>query len=246
MKFLKRLLLLICLVLAVFAWAVYEHPLAVARAIPMLPNITQLPLNTDSPKTVRKGTAQLLVPTADYVPIHTIPLSLGQAVVAIEDRRFYQHKGVDFYGLARAIVNDLSGNNQIEGASTITQQLVRNLYLNQQQTVQRKLTEAFLALQIEDYYKNKDKILDLYLNNVYFGRNAWGIKAAAQAYFGTSDVASLSVEQTAFLAALPQSPSYFASNIDAAMARQRLVIQSMKNLGYLPENFTDVEPKIIP
>ncbi|MDA8442197.1 MAG: transglycosylase domain-containing protein [Peptococcaceae bacterium] len=247
MRFIKRLFILACLLLTLLTWSIYEHPMAVARVFPFLPNITRMQLSTDTPKTVVRGSTQLLQPIPNvYVPLQEIPITLCQAVVAIEDQRFYQHKGVDFYGVARAIFTDLTSQHAVEGASTITQQLARNLYLSPTQTVRRKLTEALLALQLEDYYKNKGKILELYLNNIYYGRNAWGIKAAATAYFGTSDVSTLSVAQCAFLAGLPQSPSYFANNIPAALAKQKLIIQKMQALGYLPDNFVDVLPQVLP
>lgn len=246
MKLIKRMFVLGCLLLLLFSWAVYQYPLTVAGRLLFLPSIERLPLSKDTPKTVSKGTSQLLVPENSYVPLKEIPLLLRQAVVAIEDQRFYQHKGVDFYGVGRALMCDITSQAAMEGGSTITQQLARNLFLSQKQTVQRKLSEAFLALQLEAYYHDKNKILELYLNNIYYGRDAWGIGAAAKAYFGISDVSSLTAAQSAFLAGLPQSPSYFADNIASALNKQKIVVEKMKELGYLPDDYVNNPPKVIP
>ncbi len=239
MKFLLRLLFFFVLLGALAGFAVFKHPLAVSRFIPSLPSIERMPLNSEASKILKKGTDKLLVPTGRYVMIDDMPLSLRQAVVAIEDERFYQHGGIDFRGIARAAVDNLMSQNFVEGGSTITQQLARNLFLDPDQTVQRKLTEAFLALQLEDYYQNKNKILELYLNTIYYGRNAWGIASAAKIYFGIEDVSSLNASQAAFLAGLPQSPSYYGANLTAAKNRQKMVIDKMKQLGYLEDNFVN-------
>ncbi len=237
MKFLLRLLLFLILIGSLAGFAVFEQPLAVARLIPSLPSIERMPLNSEAAKMLRKGADRLLVPTGEYVQIDAMPLSLRQAVVSIEDERFYQHGGLDFRGIARAVVDNLMSQNFVEGGSTITQQLARNLFLDPEQTMQRKMTEAFLSLQLEDYYKNKNKILELYLNTIYYGRNAWGIASAANTYFGIDDVSTLNVSQAAFLAGLPQSPSYYGANITAAKNRQKMVIDKMKELGYLADNY---------
>lgn len=239
MKFLLRLLLPFILLGALAGFAVFKYPLEVARLIPSLPSIERLPLNSQASKMLKKGTGELVTPTGSYVKLDNMPLSLRQAVVAIEDERFYQHGGIDFRGIARAALDNLISQNFLEGGSTITQQLARNLFLDPDQTMQRKLTEAFLALQLEDYYHNKNKILELYLNTIYYGRNAWGIASAAKNYFGIDDVSSLNVNQAAFLAGLPQSPSYYGANLTAAKNRQQMVIDKMKELGYLGDNFVN-------
>jgi membrane peptidoglycan carboxypeptidase len=244
MKLIKRIFFLLVLISVLFVWGILRYPLETARLLPFLPSIQTLSLSTDTPKTVEKGVSELLVPKDSFVKLEEIPLSLRQAVVAIEDQRFYQHNGVDPHGIGRALYNDVVKQNMGEGASTITQQLARNLFLNQSQTVERKLTEILLALQLEEYYPNKDKLLELYINNVYYGRNAWGIRSAVKAYLPKTDLQSLNVSECAFLASLPQSPSFFASNAEAALNRQKSVIAKMKELGYLKPDFMNTVPEI--
>ncbi|HZW82177.1 MAG TPA: biosynthetic peptidoglycan transglycosylase [Candidatus Deferrimicrobium sp.] len=244
MKLIKSIFFVLVLCSVLFVWGILRYPLETARLLPFLPSIQTLSLSTDTPKTVEKGDAELLVPKESYVKLEEIPLSLRQAVVAIEDQRFYQHNGVDLYGIGRALFNDVVKQNMGEGASTITQQLARNLFLNQNQTVERKLSEIILALQLEEYYPNKDKLLELYINNVYYGRNAWGIRNAVRVYLPKTEVSALSVSESAFLASLPQSPSFFATNTEAALNRQRTVVEKMKELGYLQPSFVNIPPEV--
>jgi penicillin-binding protein 1A len=162
-----------------------------------------------------------------------IPQLLKDAVVAIEDERFYQHQGVDFQGIARALYKDIQAGAVVEGASTITQQLVGTLYLDRtDQSVSRKLNEMALAWQLETKM-SKDEILDLYLNTVYFGSNAYGVMAASRTYFD-KDPAELSLPEAALLAGLPQAPSAFSprTNPDSALVRRNLVLQRMYVNGF--------------
>jgi len=245
MRFLFKTLLLVVVLVGLPAWAIYNKPLESARLFPMFPSIESMPLSPDTPRTVTKGSNTLLEPiNGKYVYLKDMPASLSKAVVAVEDQRFYQHKGIDPRGISRAIFNNLLKQGFVEGGSSITQQLARNLYLSQTTTAERKLTEALLALQLEEYYRDKDKILELYLNNIYFGRNAWGIGSAAVIYFGKEDVSALSVSEAAFLAGLPQSPSFFADDINAAQNRQKTVIRKMKEQGYLEDSFVNQPPKV--
>lgn len=213
------------LIPAVFSVVAYFYPIYTARLLPFLPSIERLPLTGVHHKTVRSGENALLIPTDGYVPLQDIPVSLQKAVIATEDKRFYEHRGIDFHGIARAFYADITSHGYSEGGSTITQQLARNLFLNQSQTISRKLTEAFLALQLENYY-SKDTILEMYLNNIYYGRGAYGIKEAAKVYFGKRDVSSLNVYQSAYLAGLPQSPTYYAKNLEAAYERELVILRN--------------------
>ena len=243
MKFMKRLFLLVVLILGIFAWCVYRYPLATARIIPLLPSIERLPLSSETPKTVVKGKDVLLVPIpGKYAISAELPLILTQAITSIEDERFYSHRGIDFFGVARAIFTNLSKQRFAEGASTITQQLARNLFLSQDLTARRKIVEAILALQLEDYYHDKNKILELYLNNIYYGRNAWGIKQASETYF--HGLKSLSVPEAAYLVGLPQAPSAYGDNASAAMSRQKAVIQKMKELGFIRADLPATVPVV--
>jgi membrane peptidoglycan carboxypeptidase len=165
------------------------------------------------------------------VPLDQIPLPVRQAVLAAEDRGFYQHFGISLTGVVRAAWSDVSGGS--EGASTITQQYVRNAYLTQERTVDRKAKEMVLAVKLEQRY-SKDEILDHYLNAIYFGRGAYGIAAAANAYFGVP-VSQLTIAQGAVLAAVIKDPTNFDPSVGPADARARWqwIIDSMRQLGWL-------------
>jgi penicillin-binding protein 1A len=152
---------------------------------------------------------------------------MPQATVAIEDRRFYQHGGVDPIGIARAVVADVRAGKIVQGGSTITQELVRNLYLSRARTLQRKLTEACLAIKLGHHW-SKQRILTAYLNQVYYGNHAYGIEAAAETYF-SEPARSLTLDQSALLAGLPQAPSIYDPFVrpDDALARRDEVLHAM-------------------
>jgi penicillin-binding protein 1A len=152
---------------------------------------------------------------------------VSSATVAIEDRRFYQHGGVDPVGIARAFVADIRAGKIVEGGSTITQELVRNLYLTHARTLQRKLTEACLAIKLNRQW-SKRRILAAYLNEVYYGNHAYGIEAAAETYF-SEPAAALTLDQAALLAGLPQAPSLYDPFVDPqdALARRDEVLHAM-------------------
>src|SRR6478672_698565 len=141
------------------------------------------------------------------VALRRIRSVMRQAIIDTEDSRFYGNNGIDYIGILRALKTDVSSGQFAEGASTIEQQLVRNLYLSPQQTLGRKIKEACLAVQLDRKW-SKDRILTAYLNDIYFGREAYGIEAAATAYFGVH-ARNLSLEQAALLAGRPQAPSAY-------------------------------------
>ncbi|HEY2420351.1 MAG TPA: PBP1A family penicillin-binding protein [Neobacillus sp.] len=167
------------------------------------------------------------------VSIKQIPNAMKEAVVAIEDHRFYQHNGVDFIGTSRALFRDLKAGEMAEGGSTITQQLTKNTLLTSEKTMKRKLDEVFLALAIEREY-SKQEILQMYLNAIYFGDGAWGIKQAASKYFA-KEVKDLSIGESALLAGLIKAPSALNpyEHLEEATARRNLVLAKMKEEGYL-------------
>ncbi len=167
-----------------------------------------------------------------FVPIEQIPPMMQEAVIAVEDARFRQHVGIDLWGILRAIVAALTGGRR-QGASTITQQVARNFYLTQERTLERKLKEAALALRIERTL-SKDRILELYMNQIYLGQRAYGFAAASQVYFG-KPMAQLSIAETAVLAGLPQNPVYAnpTTNVDRAIQRQRIVLVRMRDTGVI-------------
>ncbi len=161
------------------------------------------------------------------VELHQMSSWLPKATIAIEDRRFYQHGGVDYEGIARALWRDVNAGKVVEGGSTITQQLVRNLYISREQTVQRKLREACLAIKLSRE-RPKAWILKTYLNTVYYGNHAYGVEAAAQTYF-SKHAQKLSLEQAALLAGLPQAPSVYdpINRPSVAIARRDDVLRAM-------------------
>jgi penicillin-binding protein 2A len=167
------------------------------------------------------------------VSIKQIPDSMQNAVIAIEDHRFYQHHGVDFIGTARALFRDLKAGEMAEGGSTITQQLTKNTLLTSQKTLKRKMDEVFLALEIEREY-SKQEILQMYLNQIYFGDGAWGIKQAARKYFA-KEVKDLSISESALLAGLIKAPSALNpyEHLEKATERRNLVLVKMKEEGYI-------------
>jgi penicillin-binding protein 1A len=165
-----------------------------------------------------------------YVAITDISPAMKQAIVASEDERFYEHRGVDMRSIIRAAVADFK-HEQIQGASTITQQLARTLFLNRNRTIARKVQEALLAIELERYY-TKDEILERYLNLIYFGAGAYGVQAASEAYFG-KPASKLTLPEAAMLAGVVAAPSLYSPYVDekAAKERQRRVLDRMVSRG---------------
>ncbi|MBO6290858.1 MAG: PBP1A family penicillin-binding protein [Selenomonas sp.] len=167
------------------------------------------------------------------VKISQVPRNLQNAFVAVEDNRFYEHMGVDPRGIMRALWSNVRGQAISEGGSTITQQLAKNAYLTQDRTLKRKVQEVFLALQLERQY-TKQEILELYLNQIYFGQGAYGVQAAAKTYFG-KNVEDLDLNECAMLAGIPKSPNYYSptNNLQAAEERKSVVLDQMEKYGYI-------------
>ena len=178
--------------------------------------------------------ANLYKENRTWVTIDKIPVRVREAFIATEDAHFYQHHGVDLGGIARAAFADFR-HERLQGASTITQQLARRLFLSNEVTWSRKIQEALLAVEIERYY-TKDEILERYLNIIYFGSGAYGLEAAAHTYFGT-DVGHLTLAQAALLAGLPAAPSDYSPyvNLQHARDRQRHVLGRMVDAGFVTE-----------
>lgn len=170
------------------------------------------------------------------VPLSQVPENLQHAFIAAEDVRFYEHHGIDPRGILRAVYNNIvSGDATGQGGSTITQQLARNAFLTQEQTLKRKLLEAVLALEIEQKY-TKDEILEMYMNQIYFGQGCYGIQTASKVYFG-KDVKDLNLAQCALIAGLPNSPNYYSPfrSVEAAKSRQAVVLDQMAKYGYITQ-----------
>ena len=173
-----------------------------------------------------------------FVPMNTIPRMVWGAYLSAEDKRFFEHPGLDIHGIGRAAFKALEGvirgsNRRAEGASTITQQVAKNFLLSSDRTLERKLKEAILSLRIEKAYK-KEKILELYLNEIYLGLGAYGVAGAALTYFG-KELDQLEPEEAAYLAALPKAPNnYHPFKFKAkAMERRNWILDEMANNGYI-------------
>lgn len=177
-----------------------------------------------------RGSENRIIVSLDEIPLHT-----RQAFIAAEDLRFYDHRGIDVYRILGALRSNLKSGSLAEGASTITQQLAKLTHLSAEKTIRRKLEEINLAFQIEKVY-NKDEILAMYLNTVYFGRGAYGIQAAAQAYFGV-DAEDLTLNQSASLAAIIKAPSIYAPHISPSNnhSRRQYILSVMAENGFISQ-----------
>ncbi len=195
-------------------------------------------LNLHPPKTAtiiydvnNKEYTRLFVENRLEIPLQKIPDLLKKAVIDVEDNRFYEHSGIDFKAIARAIWVDLRGGGYIEGGSTITQQLARNVLLTQKKAITRKIQEVFLAISIERNY-TKDEILERYLNQICFGHGTYGVEAASRFYFGKS-VSELQLHQIALLSGIPKNPTGYSPyrNPHASKERRALVLDQMVKYG---------------
>src|SRR5712691_5399084 len=168
-----------------------------------------------------------------FVSLSQMPPTLKEAVLATEDARFYSHHGVDPTGVARAIYQNFRRGRIVEGGSTITQQLAKVLFLTPDKSLERKLKEAVLALELERRY-SKDRILELYLNQIYFGQGAFGVEAAARTFFG-KPVTELTLAESALLAGLPKAPATYSpfEHPEAAKRRRATVLARMVDTGVL-------------
>lgn len=183
--------------------------------------------------------------TNNYVTIDKIPEALQQAVVSVEDGHFYEHIGFDVSGIARAALVNLQYGEVKEGASTITQQLVKNMFLSQEQSFGRKAEELLLAIDMEMNY-SKEEILEMYLNSIYFGSGYYGISEAADGYFAKKP-SELSLSEASMLAGVPNAPSLYSPYVDFILAKKRqiIVLDAMVRNGYLRENVAE-DAKIRP
>ncbi|OMF15294.1 penicillin-binding protein [Paenibacillus amylolyticus] len=174
-----------------------------------------------------------------------IPELVKQAFVATEDKRFYDHQGVDIWSIGRAAVKDVMARSMVEGGSTLTQQLAKNMFLSRDKTFFRKATEVSIAMALERKY-TKDEILTMYLNRIFFGHQRYGIKAASEFYFGVTDLNKLKLWQIATLAAMPKGPSAYnpVSNPNDSKARRGVVLQLMYEQGYITKAEMDEAKEI--
>lgn len=174
-----------------------------------------------------------------YLSFDQIPTNVTAAIISIEDKKFYQHGGVDYRAIMRAVLAMLRDGEVTQGGSTITQQLARNVFISQEKTWQRKMEEIFIALKMEKKY-TKNEILEFYLNNIYFGNGYYGIQAASKGYFNTT-VDQLDLSQIAFLCAIPNNPSLYdpVNHADNTVTRRNLILKNMLEDGKITQSAYD-------
>ncbi len=172
----------------------------------------------------------------NYTKYDEIPKIYFDALVAVEDRRFYKHNGFDIIGTSRAIYNDIKAWDWVEGGSTIAQQLAKNMYFPDDHALQRKIAEIFMALKIEREYE-KDEILELYVNGIYYGSGYYCIYDASQGYF-SKEPSEMTDYECTLLVGIPNAPSVYSLNVrpDLASQRQEKVIECMVELEYITED----------
>ena len=175
----------------------------------------------------------------NYTKISELPQMYINAVISVEDHRFYKHPGIDIIAIGRALVNDIKAMSFVEGGSTITQQLAKNIYFTQEKKIERKIAEVFMAFEIEKRY-NKNEILELYLNTSYFGDGYYTVKEASRGYFGKEPI-EMSDSECIMLAGIPNAPSVYAptKNPELAKQRQKQVIEKMIKNKYLTQEEAD-------
>jgi len=223
---------LLSFVLLVFALFVYY-----AKDLPRPEKFTERALNESTKIYDRSGETLLYEIYGEekrtWVPLNEIPDAMKQSVIATEDANFYNHFGIDFIGIVRAFWADIKTGTLAYGGSTIPQQLIRSTFLTLQKSAQRKTREIILTLELDRRY-SKDQILEWYLNQIPFGRNAYGVQAASQAYFG-KPVSEISVAEAATLAALIQIPSYYSAgeHLDELIIRKNYVLNRMTSEGFI-------------
>lgn len=175
----------------------------------------------------------------NYTDIEEVPQIYKNAVISVEDHRFYTHNGIDIIAIGRATINDIKAMEFVEGGSTITQQLSKNIYFTQEKKITRKIAEVFMAFEIEKNYE-KDEILELYINTSYFGNGYYTLKEAAKGYFDKS-LNEMSDSELVLLAGIPNAPSVYAPTVNPGLAKQRQkqVINKMIEYGYLSTTQAD-------
>jgi penicillin-binding protein 1A len=229
----RNILIVVIALLLVFGYVAWD----ISRGLPSLEQLEQPhpEIATRIVSTDGEPIDQFYIKNRTTVHLRNIPPFMLKALIATEDRNFYKHWGVDVTGILRAFTTDIFTLQKRQGASTITQQLARNLYLNQEKTAIRKLREAVTAVQIERTH-TKEEILEMYFNVTYFGRGAYGVQAASQAYFG-KDVNKLTPAQAAYLIGILKGPENYDpdDDYDRAVNRRNTVIENMVNAGAITE-----------
>lgn len=224
--------LLISLLFVIFSFSIY---LTIIIAGNYVIDNKKLVMDETTTLVDQNGTVitKLFVENREIVPISLVPKSVQNAFIAVEDARFYDHRGIDFRAIGRALYKDIIAGGKVEGGSTITQQLVKNTFLTSDKTIMRKTKEVLIAINLERRY-SKEEILEMYLNRIYFGHGAYGIQAASSLYFN-KDVSELTVNEGAVLASLPKAPNRYSPFNDISLTKQRrdLILSIMEQRGFL-------------
>lgn len=225
MKFIKRLLALIflCVVCVVgyFGYQGYQRYDEALSEVSIEQKVEEIKSNPS------------------YTTVDRLPEIYLNAVVAVEDKRFYKHWGVDIISIGRAVKNNIQAGGLVEGGSTITQQLAKNMYFDQERSIERKVAEAFMAFALEDKYSKKE-LLELYVNTIYFGEGYYCVADASMGYYGKTPDEMSDYEST-MLAGVPNAPSAYAPtvNLELARSRQGKVLKSMVKEGCLTQEEAD-------
>lgn len=221
---------------AIGVWMAVSHYMTESEALDLSELEDPLPEPTEIYDANGEVITELQAHNFTSVPLSEIPAIMIEAVVAVEDERFYEHSGFDYRAIGRSALRNIRAGGISEGGSTITQQLAKNLYFSAERTFDRKIREVFAANRIENEF-DKDVIMELYLNQIYFGEGTWGVQDAAQKYFG-KDIQEIELEEAALLAALPRSPTFYSpfQNEEQAKERRNLVLSMMHDQGYIEEN----------
>ena len=224
-KFLKYLVILVVIVILVFSIKIFNDGKKLYKS-----KIEEKPIATKIEEIRNKE---------NYVTYENIPKTYINAMVSIEDHRFYKHKGVDIQSILRAVVTDIAHMSLVEGGSTLTQQLAKNMYYSQEKSFVRKVAEAITATEIEKNYSKED-ILELYANVVYFGSGYYGIYDASMGYFNKKPN-ELNLDEITMLAGLPNAPSVYSLNnkTELSVQRQNMVIDAMVKYDFLSKEEVD-------
>ncbi|WP_297211935.1 MULTISPECIES: penicillin-binding protein 1A [Thermodesulfovibrio] len=227
----KVIIITVLIIIAFMAGAGF----AIFRDIPSIKDFERIKTPEGTKVYAEDGTliGEFKIQKGIYIPIKQIPKHLINAVVAVEDSRFWKHKGIDYIGIGRALVTDIFHMKLKEGGSTITQQLAKIMFLTPEKTLSRKVKEAYLAMKIEREL-SKEKILELYLNNVYFGHGAYGVEMASRIYFG-KPVNQITLPEAALLAGLIRAPNAYSPYNDLVRAKQRqeIVLERMEKEEFI-------------
>ncbi len=230
MKFLKKVVIILIILLILAGLAITS--IAIRDGYTMYKYAIQQTSLSDKVESIKQKD--------NYTRMDELPKIYVDAVLAVEDHRFYQHGAIDIISIGRAVAKDLQEMSFVEGGSTITQQLAKNMYFTQEKKITRKIAEVFMALEIEKAYPNKEEILELYLNTSYFGDGYYTVKEASRGYFDKEPI-DMTEYESIMLAGIPNAPSVYAptKNPELAKQRQRQVADAMVKYGYISQEEID-------